>query len=382
MKRNCNEMCFAIGRYAAALLFFLPLLLVRGQESPAASLHSLQITAVPQPDLGGSQVIAYSLRDLDALLKLGNTPVVLYAPAVKLPKKLQKYDINTIGARSIGKGLNFYSLRQEREMGLDLSMEIEAGAKIISDPLVVSYVDRLGQRLVSHSDARTPFVIKVVDSDVINAFALPGGYFYVTTGLILAADNEAELAGAMAHEIAHVTARHATRNMTKSQIWGFASVALTAFAGPAGIIVHQVADIAVPLSFLKFGRNDEREADLLGLEYLYLAGYDPLAFVNFLERISVHQKKEGNVVVRLWASHPMTSDRIRRAQAEIDTLLPSRDQYVISTSEFDAVKSRVVELTIGIHAQFNSDSNKPTLRRGRPDPTPTESSEGPVLQRK
>ena len=383
MKHNCKEICFAVGRYAATLLFLVPLLAARAQEIQAASM---QTTAVTQTEPGGSRIVTYPLRDLDILFKPGNTPIVLYAPPMKLAKKLQKYDVSRIGNRGIGKGLNFYSLRQEQEMGLELSQEIEADAKMISDPLVVSYVDRLGQRLVRHSDARTVFVIKVLDSDTINAFALPGGYFYVTTGLILAADNEAELAAAMAHEIAHVAARHATKNMTKSQIFGFASLALTAVGGPAGVIIHQVAGIGAPMSALKFGRNNELEADLLGLEYQYSAGYDPLALVNFFERIAARQEKERNFVARLFATHPMTRDRIRRAQTDIDTLLPPRDQYVISTSEFDAVKSRVAQLTIGIHSLFNPESNKPVLRRGRSDQEPAGSPEGtpegPSLHRK
>jgi predicted Zn-dependent protease len=383
MKRNCEEICFVVGRYAAVLLFLVPLLAARGQENQAASM---QTTAVNQTASGGSRIVAYPLRDLDVLFKPGTTAIVLYAPPMKVAKKLQKYDVSRIGNRGIGKGLNFYSLRREQEMGLELSLEIETDAKMVSDPLVVSYVDRLGQRLVTHSDARTVFVIKVLDSDMINAFALPGGYFYVTTGLILAADNEAELAAAMAHEIAHVAARHATKNMTKLQIFGFASLALTAVGGPAGIIMHQVAGIAAPMSALKFGRNNELEADLLGLEYQYSAGYDPLAFVNFFERIAARQEKERNFVARLLATHPMTRDRIRRAQTDIDTLLPPRDQYVISTSEFDAVKSRVAELTIGIHSLINPESNKPVLRRGKSDQGSTESPEGtregPSLQRK
>jgi beta-barrel assembly-enhancing protease len=383
MKRNCKEIRFVVGRYAAALIFLAPLLVARGQESQAAPM---QTTAITQTEPGGSQSVAYSLRDLDALFKPGNTTIVLYAPPMKLAKKLQKYDVSRIGNRGIGKGLNFYSLRQEHEMGLELSQEIEADAKMVSDPLVISYVDHLGQRLVRHSDARTLFVIKVLDSDMINAFALPGGYFYVTTGLILAADNEAELAAAMAHEIAHVAARHATKNMTKVQILGFVLLALTAIGGPAGMIIHQAAGIAAPMSVLKFGRNNELEADLLGLEYQYAAGYDPLAFVNFFERIAARKEKERNFVARLFATHPMTRDRIRRAQIDIDTLLPPRDQYVISTSEFDAVKSRVVQLTIGVHSLINSESNKPVLRRGRSDQesaeSPEQTSEGPSLHRK
>lgn len=386
MKFNFKEKYLAIRRCGAILLLLAMPLLARGQNDQPALL---QEALIAESSIGESQIIARPLHDLDALFKLDGTVVVVYTPPAKPNKKnqkVQKYDITRIGDRGIGKGINFYSLQQERELGRELSEEIEANSKMITDPIVIAYIQRLGQQLVNHSDAQTAFVIKVLDSDEINAFALPGGYFYVNSGLILAADNEAELAAAMAHEIAHVAARHATRSLTKSQMWGFASVALTVIGGPAGLLIHQVADIAMPLTFLKFGRNEEREADLLGLEYQYAAGYDPLAFVNFFERIAVHEKKEGNKVSRLFESHPVTSDRIKRAQIEIATLLPRREQYVISTSEFDDVKSRLATLTIGIRALANSDDNKPTLRRGRPDPTPTDGSgagaEGPTLHRK
>jgi beta-barrel assembly-enhancing protease len=365
MRSHFKVVRFAVLRYFALSIVVALSLPLWGQGNQASELEA---TAIWQPDPFQGRVIARPLEDYDALLKLDTAPVVTYGPQAKASKKSKKYDVDRIGDRGIGKGINFYSVRQEQEIGRELSQEIEVEVKMINDPVVTSYIQRLGQRLVSHSDATVPFVIKVLDSDAINAFALPGGYFYINSGLILAADNEAELAAVMAHEIAHVAARHATKNLTKSQIWGFASLALTAVGGPAGIIIHQVADIAVPMTFLKFGRNEEREADLLGLEYQYAAGYDPLAFVNFFERIAVHQKKDGNFVVRLFASHPMTSDRIRRAQEEIGTMLPQRDQYVISTSEFDEVKSRVASLTVGIRSLANNDISKPSLRRGRNDP--------------
>lgn len=380
MKSNFRHIRLTNGRWIAALLFASVSLLAYAQKESALPITETvdsQLYAVESPTRPSP------LHDLEPLFKVEKIAVVLYVPPRQVDKKARKYDIARIGDRGIGKGLNFYSLSQEKEIGRELSQEIEADAKMVTDPLVISYVDHLGQRLISHSDARTVFVIKVLDSDVINALALPGGYFYVTTGLILAADNEAELAAAMAHEIAHVAARHATKNMTKAQIWGLASLALTAVGGPAGIIIHQVADVAVPLSFLKFGRNDEREADLLGLEYQYLAGYDPLAFVNFFERMAAHQKKDGNFVARLWSTHPMTSDRIRRAQTEIETLLPPHDQYVISTNEFDEMKSRVAQLTVGIRSLVNSDSSKPTLRRGRLGQNSIDQpAEEPTLHRK
>jgi beta-barrel assembly-enhancing protease len=384
MKSHFKVMRFTVRRCFALSVFVALSLPLWGQGNQVNEINELESVAIWRPVPLQGQVIARSLRDYDAVFILNTTPEVAYAPRTKISKKSQKYDVDRIGDRGIGKGINFYSVRKEQEIGRELSQEIEVESKMITDPVVTSYIERLGQRLVSHSDATMPFVIKVLDSDAINAFALPGGYFYINSGLILAADNEAELAAVMAHEIAHVAARHATKNLTKSQIWGFASLALTAVGGPAGVIIHQVADIAVPMTFLKFGRNEEREADLLGLEYQYAAGYDPLAFVNFFERIAVHQKKDGNFVVRLFATHPMTADRIRRAQEEIGAMLPQRDQYVISTSEFDEVKSRVASLTVGVRSLVNNDISKPTLRRGTKDHPGKDQPESdrPTLERR
>jgi beta-barrel assembly-enhancing protease len=384
MRSHFNVMRFTVRRCFALSVFVALSLPLWGQANQVNEVNELELTVIWRPAPLEGQIIARSLRDYDAVFILDTTPEIAYASRTKTNKKSQKYDVDRIGDRGIGKGINFYSVRKEQEIGRELSQEIEVESKMITDPIVTSYIERLGQRLVSHSDATMPFVIKVLDSDAINAFALPGGYFYINSGLILAADNEAELAAVMAHEIAHVAARHATKNLTKSQIWGFASLALTAVGGPAGVIIHQVADIAVPMTFLKFGRNEEREADLLGLEYQYAAGYDPLAFVNFFERIAVHQKKDGNFVVRLFATHPMTSDRIRRAQEEIGTMLPQRDQYVISTSEFDEVKARVASLTVGVRSLVNNDISKPTLRRGTKDHPGKDQPESdrPTLERR
>jgi predicted Zn-dependent protease len=246
-------------------------------------------------------------------------------------------------------------------------------------------VNRLGQRLVSHSDAKVPFTIKVLDSDDVNAFALPGGYFYVNTGLILAAESEAELAGVMAHEIAHVAARHGTRGATRSQIWNLASMSLVFVGGPIGFAAREISSIAVPMTFMKFSRGFEREADLLGIEYEYAAGYDPEAFVDFFERVAA-QRKKPNFIARAFSSHPMNDDRIRRAQKEIATMLPEHDQYIVNTSEFDQVKARLLQLLnaktrLGL---VDNGGNKPTLhRRDQEQPPPSDTSgDKPTLQRR
>ena len=165
-------------------------------------------------------------------------------PAAQGPQQPAKYDVTLIGHRNVGTGVNFYSIEREIALGHDLSRQVEESSKLVTDPAVVEYINRIGQNLVRNSDSRVPFTIKVVDSGEVNAFALPGGFFYVDSGLILAADSEAELAAVMAHEIAHVAARHATKNMTKQQIWNMASIPLMFIGGPAGYAIAEVASIA------------------------------------------------------------------------------------------------------------------------------------------
>ena len=257
-----------------------------------------------------------------------------------------KYNVNLIGQRNVGSGLDFYSIEREVALGRQLSQQVESSAKVITDPVITEYVNRIGQNLVRNSDARVPFTIKVLDTEEVNAFALPGGFFYVNSGLILAADNEAELAGVMAHEIAHVAARHATKNMTRAQIWNMASVPLIFIGGPVAYAISEVAGLAVPLGFLKFSRDAEREADLLGLEYDYATGYDPQAFVEFFEKLNVEKKKQ-NMVAKAFATHPMNVERIEAAQDEIRKYLPDRPEYIVDTSEFESVKARLLSLDNG-----------------------------------
>ena len=275
-----------------------------------------------------------------------------------------KYDVALIGSRDIGQGVNFYSIEKEIALGRQLSSEVEQSTRLFSDPVIDEYVNRVGQVLVRHSDCKVPFVIKVVDDDEVNAFALPGGFFYVDTGLILAADDEAELAGVMAHEIAHVCARHATRNVTKSEIAQYASLPLVFFGGPVGYAVRQIASLAMPLSFLKFSRDAEREADLLGMQYQYAAGYDPTAFVDFFEKLETEEKGPHNFVARAFMTHPMTDDRVRRAENMLE-MLPDREEYVTDTSEFDQIRDRLYQL---IHGRSFTGGQRPhpTLRHRTP----------------
>ena len=272
-------------------------------------------------------------------------------------------DVNAVGNRGVGKGVNLYSLEREIALGKGAAQEVERSAKMITDPVVTEYVNRVGQNLVRNSDAKVPFTIKVIDSDEINAFALPGGFFYVNSGLILHADEEAELAGVMSHEIAHVAARHGTRNATKGEIAQFASIPLILLGpgGWAGYGLYQGLNLAIPIGFLKFSRDNEREADFLGLQYMYKAGYDPNAFVSFFEKIEAEERRHPGSIPKVFSTHPPTPERIENAQKEIARILPARQEYIVTTSEFDSVKARLRNIMFSRKATDNG-PGKPTLR--------------------
>jgi len=227
-----------------------------------------------------------------------------------------KDDVNAIGNRDVGSGLDFYSLDREIALGKQLSQEVEKSAKLVNDPVVVEYVNRVGQNIVRNSDCKVPFTIKVIDSDVVNAFALPGGFFYVNSGLILHADFESELAGVMGHETAHVCLRHGTKQATKGDLMQMASIPAMIFIPYtwAGYALYQGMNFAIPLTFLKFSRDDERQADFFGLQYMYKAGYDPNSFVMFFEKIEADEKKQPGTIPKVFADHPPTPDRIEAIQ--------------------------------------------------------------------
>jgi len=250
----------------------------------------------------------------------------------------KKKDPDAIGDRDVGKGVNFYSLEKEIALGKQLAQEVERQAKIVDDPVIAEYVNRVGQNLVRNSDAKVPFTIKVLDSEEVNAFALPGGFFFVNTGLMLKADTEAELAGVMSHEIAHVAARHGTKQATKAELINIASIPLIFMGGWTGYAIRQGAGLAIPLGFLQFTQGAEREADYLGLQYMYKAGYDPTAFVDFFEKIQTLEKKKPGTLAKVFSTHPMTDNRIKAAQDEIQKILVAKPEYVVNTSEFNDVK--------------------------------------------
>ncbi len=276
-----------------------------------------------------------------------------------------KDDVDSIGNRKLG-GLDWYSIETDIKIGKSYAAQLEASMKMITDPVVIEYVNRVGQNLVRNSDAKVPFTIKVVDADDVNAMALPGGFFYVNSGLILAADDEAELAAVMAHEIAHVARRHATRGQTRADIANIMTLPLIFVGGGIGYAAREAAGIGLPLTFLKFSRGFEAEADYFGLQYMYKAGYDPNAFVTIFEKLQALDKKKPGALAKAFETHPQTPDRITATQKEIASILPPRDQYIETTSEFNDVKARLAAIE-NRHKVDNPNEKKPTLRRTASD---------------
>jgi predicted Zn-dependent protease len=276
-------------------------------------------------------------------------------------KKPKNSDIDNIGNRNINKhSINFMSLEKEIALGRELAAEVERSVKLIEDPAINEYVNRVGQNLVRNSDAQVPFTIKVIESDEVNAFALPGGFFYVNSGLILAADEESELAGVMAHEIAHVTARHGSENNSKGQLLNIATIPLIFLGGPVGLATRQASNFLIPITFYQFSQKAEAEADYFGLQYLYKTGYDPTAAVSFFEKLQAKETAKPGTMSKLFSSHPPTGERIENTKKNIELVLPDREQYVVTTSEFNTIKSRLAALESRRPAE---EDNRPSLRR-------------------
>ncbi len=314
------------------------------------------------------------------LAPLVSAQLVKALPNCHLPYHGAEANPLLIGKRNVGGGLDFYSRQKEIDLGRSLSQQVDRDAKLVTDPMVTEYVNRIAQNLVRNSDATVPFTVHVVQNDAINAFALPGGFFYVNTGLILAARNEDELAGPMAHEIAHVAARHATRRATKETLLQLATIPLDIAAGPmaggwGSVIVEEGAGFALPLQFVRFSRAQEQEADWLGVQYMWKAGYDPMGLVHAFQHIEKLELQRPGLMDRMFADHPQTPARVRMSECEIARILPPRPQYLVNTSEFDRVQHHLAKILHEHMAGF----------RVRSSPTPVShkpaKAKPPVLKR-
>ncbi len=336
------------------------------------SLWFCSITVVAVKAQDGKKPAQQTEKDKDK-----TTPKPEPTPTGPVPLSV-KEDPAQIGKRNIngGSGDKFFgwlggSREKEMQIGRQLALEVEQQAKIVTDPMITEYVNRVGQNVVLHSDAKIPFTIKVIDSDEVNAFALPGGFFFVNKGLLLAADNEAELAGVMAHEIAHVAARHAMENQGKGALIQYGMLAGILFGGGiASTVLQNAGGITQALAFFKFSRQSEGEADRLGVQYLYSAGYDPNGMSTMFEKLASQNRKKPGKLARMFSSHPQSVDR-RDESVALVARFPEKEEYLISTSEFNRVKNYLMKITnakAGITSDYDeTDDSRPTLKKRQPD---------------
>jgi hypothetical protein len=318
--------------------------------------------------------------DCDSSVAVNPEKVVDVGSQIQKVKPGSIEDVAAVGNRDIGaRGMgNWYSTDSEIKMGKQYADEIEKSTKFITDPVVDEYVNRIGQNIVKNSDCKVPFTIKVIDSDEINAMALPGGFFYVNSGLILAADEEAEMAGVMAHETAHVCAHHAAREMTRLNYVQIGMVPLIMMTGYSwtGYGIYEAAQLAIPITFLEFSREFEAQADYLGVQYMYRAGYDPQAFISFFEKVQALEKRKPGLVAKAFSDHPQTPDRILHTQEEIARILPAKDEYTVTTSEFDDVKARLARIENKRRLTDTKGVTRPSLRRASTGPDDNGNSNG------
>ena len=327
-------------------------------KSPNKSQDRKKKDKIPVPQSAGCEPVSADIPAVDP------EKVIEVGSQMEKVKPGSRDDVSAVGNRDIGgRGMtNWYSTDYEIKIGRSYAAQVEKSTKLITDPVVVEYVNRVGQNIVKNSDCKVPFTIKIIDSDEINAMALPGGFFYVNSGLILNADEEAELAGVMAHETAHVCAHHAVREMTRANYTQIGMIPVIIFVGGwTGYGIYEGSQLAIPITFLRFSRLFESEADYLGVQYMYRAGYDPQAFISFFEKIQALQKRKPGMVSRAFSDHPQTPDRILHSQQEIAHILPARDQYTVTTSEFDDIKARLARIE-NKRRLTDSKTQKPSLR--------------------
>ncbi|MFZ4986370.1 MAG: M48 family metallopeptidase [Blastocatellia bacterium] len=331
------------------VMFCLAQIAVAGQAQTGGTASGVK----PEPGQSGAPAAAAKPKKVEPLSEFEN------------PEMIGKRNINKMQ-------INFYNFDKEVAIGRQFAREVDQSAKLVEDPVIVEYINKIGQNLVLHSDAKVPFTIKVIDADEINAFALPGGFFYVNKGLILAAENESELSGPMAHEIAHVAARHGVEQASKGQLVNWGTLPLIFLGGWGGFAIRQAAGLAIPMGFLKFNRNAEFEADTLAVQYLWASGYDPHSMSTFFEKLQSQEKKKPGTMAKIFSTHPMVGDRIDRVNSLI-ARFPERSEYTINTSEFMQVKNRLISLTNartiggkGAVGASEADSKRPTLKRRQP----------------
>lgn len=361
-------------QFGMAALLSLPVAFGQTPATPTPSTTptptgdpGVQIPASTPPIAGSDSP---SAKDAKALPPTAKKTDSMPSPGEALDPHIKagsEDDVSAVGTRNIGgRGMgNWFSTNWEISNGKQYSMEIEKSAHLVTDPVVNEYVNRIGQNIVKNSDCKVPFTIKVIDTDEVNAMALPGGFFYVNSGLIMTADEEAELAGVMAHETAHVCAHHAAREQTRMGYMQIGSIPLYILTSGSwtGYGIYEASQLAIPVTFLQFSRNFEAEADYLGLQYMYRAGYDPQAFIQFFEKLDALEKHKPGTLSKVFSDHPQTPDRINRSEDEIATIMPAKPDYIVTTSEFDDVKARLARIENKRKINDGKGGNKPTLRR-------------------
>ena len=235
--------------------------------------------------------------------------------------------------------LNIFSDAQEVQLGKQFSREIEKEMKIYSDPIVTAYIDRLGQRLANHSQRQNiTYHFKVVNTEAVNAFAVPGGYLYVNIGLIRAAENESELAGVIGHEIGHVVGKHGVKQMTRQL--GLAAVAQLALGENQSKLEQMVAGLATNGVLVKYGRDAEREADGYAVQEMYDAGIDPEGMATFFEKLLKLQKGKPSKLEQMFSTHPPTAERIAAVRSRI-AKLPRKSNLKRDSQRFHQIKKRL-----------------------------------------
>ena len=298
----------------------------------------------------------------------------------------QKDDPDAIGTRKVAHK-SIISEQKEIAYGKEMSQQVDHQSKLVTDPVLNEYVNRVGQNLARNSDLKVPLTIKVIDDPTINAFALPGGFLYVNTGVIKSADEESQLAGVLSHEMAHVAARHWASQVTKQTLLQYAMIPLMFTPMSIGAYYGLSAAMqGLPILFLKFSQKDEAEADYLGLQYMYKAGYDPESYVTFFGKVTEEERHMPGSVPEIFMDHPPTPDRIISCEQEIQKILPQKPQYLVSTSEFNDIKSRLTTVMI---AQNRVKPGSPTLEKkkssdktGNAPPSDSGSDQPPVLKRR